>query len=116
MKAKLRKTIKNMDQFGVPIHLTYKSKTCIQSFTGGLLTLISYCLITAFFLYQCKNVFVRDFSLQTLTTKRNLQYNPDLINITQKDLDFGVRLEYYLREFEPEVQKNLDQYVEVSIS
>ncbi|TNV81156.1 hypothetical protein FGO68_gene1145 [Halteria grandinella] len=112
----IRKHIKSLDNFGIPIAFTYKKSTHVKSFTGGLMTLIAYCLVFAFFLYQCKNVFVRDFSLQTLTTKRDLQYNSDIINVTQKELDFGIRLEYYLREFEPEVQKNLDQYVEVSVS
>lgn len=77
------------------------------------MTVFTYSLVLAFFIYQLKNVIERDFTLQTLSTKRNLQYNADKINITQKELDFGIRLEYFLREQEPEVQKNLDQYVEV---
>ena len=39
-----------------------------------------------------------------------------MLNITQDDFDFGVKVEYlnYLKE--PEVQQNLEEYIELAVS
>ncbi|TNV83622.1 hypothetical protein FGO68_gene15123 [Halteria grandinella] len=116
IKSSIQRVVEDVDAFGVPISLTYKRQTHIKSFVGGLFTLLAYGLIAAFFFYQCKSVITREYGVEDLTIKRNLQNGTDMLNITQTDFDFGVKVDYLNKLHEPEVQANIEEYIELTVS
>ena len=53
--------------------------------------------------------------LNSSSLKRDLTIDTTLYNLSTYDYDFGLRLEYNLREEEPDIFFNLDQYVDLSL-
>ena len=48
---KWRKLIKSIDEFGVPVNLTFKGDPFIKSMTGGLMTLVARIMVFSYFIY-----------------------------------------------------------------
>ena len=93
-----------------------KSNTTVQTFPGGLATLLSRFTIFIFFLYKSYGVYNQDHTLQTSVLRRDLTTDQTAYNLTQNNFDFGLRIENILDIFEPEVSKNLELYVDVKVT
>ena len=48
--------------------------------------------------------------------KRDLTNDKTTYNLTADNFDFGIRLDYALRNSEPDVFNNLDQYVDLRVT
>jgi hypothetical protein len=44
----MKKLIKNIDKYGVPVSLTYKSEPIMKSFVGGMATILARALVIAY--------------------------------------------------------------------
>jgi len=53
--------------------------------------------------------------LNSSSLKRDLTQDNTIYNLSTYDYDFGLRLEYNLRDEEPDIFLNLDQYVDLSL-
>lgn len=49
-KKKIRRFLKSIDKYGVPVSLTYKNEPCINSVLGGISTIIARVIILSYFL------------------------------------------------------------------
>lgn len=105
-----------MDNFGIPVSLTYKGDPQIKSVIGGTSTILARIMVIAYFVFQSKNVIERDYQLQTSVTKRDLSTDNETVHLNSSNFDFGIRLEYLFNNNEPQVEKNLDQYVFLSVT
>jgi hypothetical protein len=45
--------IKRVDNFGIPVSLTYKGDPKIKSTFGGILTILARCAIIGYFIFDC---------------------------------------------------------------
>jgi hypothetical protein len=93
--------VKSVDSYGVPVSLTYKGDPQIKSLLGGMATIISRTLVIAYFVYQCKWVFDRDYMLETSVMKRDLSKDDKLVHLNKTNFDFGINLQYNFYEKEP---------------
>ncbi len=94
---RLRKLIKSIDEFGVPVNLTFKGDPFIKSMTGGLMTLVARIMVFSYFIYQLSRVIRSDYSLQSSMLVRNLQDDKSVITLDSFDkFDFAVKLEYLM--------------------
>ena len=116
MVERINRFIKQADVFGIPVSLTYKGENQIKSSIGGLATILSRSLVVAYFLYQCSGVIQRDYTLQSTITNINLSSDPYTFTLDQSNFDFGMYLQYIFSGSEPNVQANLDQYVDLMVS
>ena len=55
--------VKSVDSYGVPVSLTYKGDPQIKSLLGGSATILARTLVVAYFVYQCKGVLDRNYTL-----------------------------------------------------
>ena len=72
----MAKFVKNVDVYGVPVSLTYKSEPNIKSTMGGIATILARLIVVIYLGYSCKAVFDKKYTLQTSVIKRDL--NNDL--------------------------------------
>ena len=83
---------------------------------GGVATIAARLIVFVYFAIQCKNVFNKDYNLQTSLLKRDLTLDTTTYNLTKDNFDIGLRLDYLLKDQEPEVWENLDQYVDLRVT
>jgi hypothetical protein len=93
--------VKNVDSYGVPVSLTYKGDPQIKSLFGGIATILARTIVIAYFVYQCKWVFDRDFTLETSVMKRDLSKDDKMVLFNKTNFDFGINLQYNFYEKEP---------------
>jgi hypothetical protein len=101
LSKKLKKLVRSVDSYGVPVSLTYKGDPQIKSFFGGLATILARTIVIAYFVYQCKWVFERDFTLETSVMKRDLSKDDKMVLFNKTNFDFGINLQYNFYEREP---------------
>eukprot|EP00347_Sterkiella_histriomuscorum_P008262 403345754 len=116
LSQRLQKGVKRLDVFGIPVSLTYKSDPHLKSFIGGLVTLLVRIGVFAFLATQIIDVINRKTNIQSSYYRLDLSSDPRIYNLTEKDFDMAFKLEYIFFEREPDVQANLDQYVDVRIN
>ena len=103
-----KRFLKRIDSYGIPVGLTYKSEPEITSVVGGLATILTRAIVIAYLGAQCKGVFDKNYTIQTSLLKHDLTVDKTLYNLTKDNFDFGIRLDYLMRNSEPEVFNNLD--------
>ncbi len=59
------KAIKNLDEYGQPISLTYKDEETYRSMFGGLLTVGTKCGLLIFFILQILRIINKEADIQT---------------------------------------------------
>lgn len=111
-----KKFLKNIDRYGIPVGLTYKGEPEITSVVGGLATILARVVIITYLGVSCKGVFDKNYTIQTSMLKRDLTIDKEIYNLTKDNFDFGIRLDYSLRNSEPDVFNNLDQYVDLRVT
>ncbi len=65
---------------------------------------------------KCRSVFDQEYTLQTSFSKTDLTTDATLYNITRDKFDFGVKIDYLQKDIEPEIYKNLDDYVQLQVT
>jgi hypothetical protein len=100
--------LKGIDRYGIPVGLTYKREREITSVVGGLATILARLIIVGYLGASCKGVFDKNYTIQTSMLKRDLTNDKTMYNLTEQNFDFGIRLDYSLRNSEPEVFNSLD--------
>ncbi|CDW84441.1 UNKNOWN [Stylonychia lemnae] len=108
--------LRSLDQFGVPISLTYKNEPVLKSHAGGVATILSRVIVLAFMIVQIQDVYNRVCTIQTSIYKRDLNSDFTEFNLTEQIFDIGLKLEYIFFEKDPTIQANLDQYVYLQLS
>ena len=98
---KVKKLIKSVDSYGVPVSLTYKGDPQIKSLFGGAATIIARILVVAYFVYQSISVLNREFTIQTSVKKRDLSKDDNIFHFNKTNFDFGIHLQYIFYENEP---------------
>ena len=56
-KSTCKRLVKELDVYGVPVSLTFKSDPQIKSVVGGTATILARMLTVAYLVYQCLGVF-----------------------------------------------------------
>ncbi|CDW80648.1 UNKNOWN [Stylonychia lemnae] len=112
----LQSYIKSLDSFGIPVSLTFKNDPHLKSFVGGSMTILSRIGVFVYLALQMISVFSKTATIQASFYRRDLIKDSTEYDLTLKDFDYGVRLEYVFYEREPQVQVELDQYVYLQIS
>ncbi|CDW83536.1 UNKNOWN [Stylonychia lemnae] len=112
----LQSYIKNLDSFGIPVSLTFKNDPHLKSFVGGAMTVLSRIGVFIYLALQMISVFSKTATIQASFYRRDLIKDPTQYDLTLKDFDYGIRLEYVFYEREPQIQAELDQYVYMQIS
>ena len=54
--------------------------------------------------------------METSLLKRDLTTDATTYNLTINNFDFGIRLDYLMRTYNPDVWENLDEYVSLRVS
>jgi len=54
--------------------------------------------------------------LQTSTLKLDLTRDPTIYNLTKDDFDYGLRLDYSIKNLDPGIFEKLDQYIDLRIT
>jgi len=60
---KLKQFLKAIDSFGQPIHLVYKGGATYRTALGGLLTILYFVAILAYFLFQLSLAIKHNYTL-----------------------------------------------------
>ena len=61
-----------IDNFGVPLSLTYKNEQCIKTFPGGIATILARLLTLSYLAIQCANVLNHNHTITYSLLKRDL--------------------------------------------
>lgn len=61
-------------------------------------------------------MFDKQYTLQTSLLKRDLTSDQTVFNLTIKNFDLGIRLDYLMRNYRPDVWENLDEYVSLRVT
>ena len=109
-KSKFRSFIKGYDQYSKPVMLTYNNKGVFRTTCGGIATIVTTLFLLAWLCSEFMDLFYGDVSSNT----RVITYNSEparypTYSLTLDDLLITSRLD----STDPEVQKNIDQYVTV---
>ena len=112
----MKRYIKSVDSYAVPVSLTYKGESTIGSVLGGTITLISWALIGAFFVYLCLGVVQQQYNLITSQINYDLSVDQTFYTLNIGNFDFAIRLDYNFKAWEPEVIQNFDTYIDFMIS
>ena len=83
---------------------------------GGAATIIARLIVLVYFAIECKSVFNQNYTLQTSQIKRDLTKDATIYNLTLDNFDIGVRMDYLMKSYRPDVWENLDQYVSIRVS
>ncbi|CDW77097.1 UNKNOWN [Stylonychia lemnae] len=86
----LQSYIKNLDNFGIPVSLTFKNDPQIKSFIGGSMTVLSRIGVFVYLALQIIAVFSKTATIQASFYRRNLIEDPTEYDLTLKEFDYGV--------------------------
>ena len=100
--------IKDKDNFGVPVSLTYKADPFIKSTYGGSLTLAARVGILIMLLLQCASVINKSATISTGFYRRDIKTDPTEYHLTVANFGYAVRVEYENSNINPDVAANLD--------
>jgi hypothetical protein len=92
-----------VDVYGRPVSLTYDKDAMVKSVIGGMTTILARLIIMVYFLFECKDVFDQSYTMQTSVIRRDFTRDSTKYHLNDKNFDFGLRVEYILSQFEPEV-------------
>lgn len=88
----MREFITSYDSFGVPIELKFKGKSQIQSFAGGIVSIICRCIV---FYYLCTKVlllFNQKSNKEILSFSKDIILNPGYHLMTQNKMELAFKL------------------------
>ena len=86
--------IKEKDNFGVPVSLTYKADPFIKSTYGGSLTLTARIGILIVLILQCASVINKSATITTGFYRRDIKTDPTEYNLNVANFGYAVRVEY----------------------
>ncbi len=94
-QRKFSKLIKKQDSFGVPITLNYKGSSTYQSLFGGVMSIISKCLVLAYFGTQINTVYQKSsYAVTSTQSFIDLDSQQLTLNLTTSDIDLAVKVSY----------------------
>ncbi len=111
--SSLKRFLKNIDSYGIPVSLTYKNLPLIHSVTGGVATLLARLIVGVYIVLQCKAVIDKVYTVQSSILKRDQTVDKTMYNLTLDNFDFAVYMDYASKSFEPEIFKHLGEYVDL---
>lgn len=110
---RLKASIRDWDEFGVPVQLNFNKDATHKSCIGGLCSIFALIIMTVFIVVTlCQLIFVRNFS-QGLQTDHMDPQNPDVYTLTPTDFTFAFNIEDRGNFFEgskEEMLKYIDFY------
>lgn len=116
LMSQMRSILKNIDSYGIPVSLTYKKKPEIRSVIGGLFTIIAWVGITIYFFIECSGIYNKDYTIQTSLLKRDLTKDTTMYNLTDKNFDFAIRMDWAWKYYETDVWAHIDEYVDLRVT
>lgn len=79
LSSRFRNSIKSLDEFGNSIKIKYKGRDTFQTLVGGITTIIVKLFIVAYFLSNCTNVFMRQYSTINQSVIKKSIYNDEFM-------------------------------------
>lgn len=115
---KIKEWIRDRDAYGEQIQLKYQGKTHFTSVYGGFMTLVSYCIITAFLYDKFAGLFRQDAERRRLAASTNVVTSPNNYTVNQEEIEIAFKIdsrfknEDLLKYFRPTFGQQGYQWVE----
>jgi len=101
LKKKAAKWIRNVDSFGHPIQLTYKSEESFKTIFGGVVTLLTRLILIVYLCISLRAIFDKDAATGRQLSSTDVVRTPD--NFTMNYTNFQMAIRPYFQ-----VSKHLD--------
>ena len=91
-KQFVRKFVKNLDSYGYPINMTYKSSSEFKTVFGGAITIFFRMIVLLYIGFQINDLAHNKNTIKTKTVHKNLAIDQEKWNLTQTNFDIAWRL------------------------
>ena len=91
---KVTNTIEKFDIYGQQIQLNYKGETSYKTFSGAILTFLTYAFIVNFLASSFIELSNNENAIYVLTKEINLLENPRNLTFGANDLEIATRLQW----------------------